>query len=73
MIAWKSIFGFSWIKLIIPIIIILIAWQFRWFGVVIGGSQPIEAYIIPTIILLSIIYLILIILTGIVYKIKSKK
>jgi hypothetical protein len=70
---WKTIFKFNWIKLVITIIILFLSYEFRTLGMKIGGSQPIESYIMPSILLLSLIYLVIIVISGIVSKIKSKK
>jgi hypothetical protein len=68
---WKSIFGFNWIKLIISIVIVFLAYEFRTLGMKIGGSQPIQSYIMPIILVLSLIYLIAISIVGIISKINS--
>lgn len=68
---WKTIFGFSWIKLIITVIILIVAYHFKFFGVTIGGPQPPEAFIFPTILIIASIYLIIIIVFGIYSKLKK--
>ena len=69
----KTIFEFNWIKLIPTVLLVILTYKFRTIGTVIGGSQPIESCIIPIILFLSLIYLTVIVISGIVSKIKSKK
>jgi len=77
----KNIFKFSWIKLIISLIIAFLSYNFRWVGVKIGPGLPnaqpqpvsIGNLAINLALILSIIYLIIILIISIISKIKSKK